>query len=154
MLLTEHTFDAYLSLVQGAGTNDRAGRRRSVSAWSTDHELFDDARRDPADAVGPAQVVSEGVLVEVGLEVLGADCTSVGAQKPALEQRDRPVATLDGVVLAPLGLSALSPRGAASPGCRRRSWQARPPSRATRISGAISPSAKRLSVALSLRLAD
>jgi len=68
------------------------------------YELLDYARSDPAHAVGLAAVVTEGVLVEVGLQVLGVDRTGVRAQRPALQERDRSVATLDGVALAALGL--------------------------------------------------
>jgi hypothetical protein len=41
--------------------------------------------------------VPEGVLVEVGLQVLGRHRAGVSTQKPALRERDRPVTTLDGV---------------------------------------------------------
>jgi hypothetical protein len=45
-----------------------------------DLELLGDAGRDPADVVGPAAVLSERALVKVGLQVLGADCASVGVR--------------------------------------------------------------------------
>ena len=65
-------------------------------------ELLEDAGRDPADALRLAAIVAEGELVEVGLQMLGAHPAGVRADQPALQQRDRPVAALDGVVLAPL----------------------------------------------------
>lgn len=40
-------------------------------------KTFDDARRDPADALGLAAVVAEGELVEVGLQVLVAHRASL-----------------------------------------------------------------------------
>ena len=78
--------------------------QHSHRPWRADDELLDDARRDPADAFGLAAVVAERELVEVGLQVLVAHRAGVRAEQPAFEQRDRPVAALHGVVLAPLGL--------------------------------------------------
>ena len=71
--------------------------------WPND-EAFDDAGGDAAHAVGLAAVVAEGELVEVGLQVLVADRACMRADEPALQQRDRPVASLNGVILAPFGL--------------------------------------------------
>ena len=67
-------------------------------------ELLDDAGRDPPHALGLAAVVAERELVEIGLQMLGADRARVRAEQPALQQRDRPVAGLNGVVVAPLRL--------------------------------------------------
>ena len=67
-------------------------------------ELLDDAGCDPPHTVGLAAIVTERELVEIGLQVLGADRARVRAEEPALQQRDRPVARLDSVVLAPLCL--------------------------------------------------
>ena len=41
-----------------------------------------------------APVLTEGELVEIGWQVLGADHARVRAQKPAFQQRDGPVAAL------------------------------------------------------------
>ena len=56
-------------------------------------------------------------IVEVGLQVLVARGAGMRAEQPALQQRDRPVATLDRVSLAPLSLGLddrlMRPRGEA-----------------------------------------
>jgi hypothetical protein len=48
--------------------------------------------------------VTEGELVEIGLQVLVAHRAGMRADEPALQQRDRPVAALNRIVLAPLCL--------------------------------------------------
>ena len=45
--------------------------------------LFDQAGKTMGDALGGPSVEAEDVLVEIGLQVLGADRPMVGAQKPA-----------------------------------------------------------------------
>jgi hypothetical protein len=66
------------------------------------HEVLDHAGRDPPHAVGLAPVVTEGELVEAGLQVLVAHRAGMRADEPALQQRDRPVAALDRIVRAAL----------------------------------------------------
>jgi hypothetical protein len=61
-------------------------------------ELLNDKCGDPAHAVGLAAVMGEGVLVEMGLQVLGVDRAGVCAQEPPLQERDRPVAVLCGAL--------------------------------------------------------
>lgn len=67
-------------------------------------EAFDHARGDPAAPVGLAAVVTEGELFEVGLQVLVADRAGVRAQQLALQQGCGPVAGLNGIANAALGL--------------------------------------------------
>ena len=66
--------------------------------------MFDDAGGDPSDACGLASIVAEGELVEIGLQVLLAHRARVRAEQPALQERNRPVAGLQGVVVPPLRL--------------------------------------------------
>src|SRR5262249_33523903 len=72
--------------------------------WLTRDELFDDAGGDPSDAGGFAWIVAKDELVEIGLQVLFAPRARVRAEQPALQERDRQVAGLRGVVLPPLRL--------------------------------------------------
>ena len=51
-----------------------------------------------------APVVAEGELVEIGLQVLVADRARMRAEQPALQERDRPAAALQGALLTPLHL--------------------------------------------------
>jgi hypothetical protein len=67
-------------------------------------ELLDDTGGDTADAVGFAAVVAEGELVEIGLQMLVAHRSPVRSEQPAPQGRDRPVAALQRVPLAPLRL--------------------------------------------------
>jgi hypothetical protein len=66
--------------------------------------MLDDVAGDPSDTGGLAGVVAEGKLIEIGPKVLLAHGGGVRAEKPAFQQRDCPVAGLQGIVLAPLRL--------------------------------------------------
>ena len=55
------------------------------------HQLLDGAGGDAADALRGAPIVPEHVLVEIGLQVLGADRARMRAEQPAFQQRDGPV---------------------------------------------------------------
>ena len=49
-------------------------------------ELLEDAGRDPPDSLGLVAVVAERELVEIGLQMLGANRAGVRAEQPALQQ--------------------------------------------------------------------
>ena len=60
----------------------------AVGGGRGEDRLLDQAGEAVADALGGAAVEAEDVLVEIGLEVLGADRTVVGAEQPALGEAE------------------------------------------------------------------
>ena len=90
-------------------TPESPARQRFVDEHPHGHrgvhdQLCKRAGSDTPDALGLAAVVAEGELVEIGLQVFVAHGAAMRAEHPALEQRDRPVAALQGIGRAPLGL--------------------------------------------------
>ena len=67
------------------------------------NETGNNAGGNAADTFGFATIVTECELVEIGLQMFVAHGAGVSAQKPALQVRDRPVAALQGIFLAPFG---------------------------------------------------
>ena len=66
--------------------------------------MLDDASSDTHRPFGLAAVVAKDELIEIGLQVLVAHGAGVRPEEPALQERDRPVAALDRIALAPLDL--------------------------------------------------
>ena len=79
---------------------------QALSGWASD-----DCRRErtvgpgkAADALRLAPVMTEGVLVEIRLQVLFRGCAAMRAQQPTLRGRCRPVAELEMIVFFFLSL--------------------------------------------------
>lgn len=88
----------------------------------------------PSHTTGFTPVVAKGKLIEIGLKMLGGDCTVVGAEPAALEMGDGPVAALQRIGLTPLWRALHRHRvGTYPPDCGRCSWPSRhwsaPPAR-------------------------
>ena len=69
-----------------AGSNDRG-----VSGGFYGDSLLDEPKKQLAAAAGSAAVEAEGELVEIIIQVFETDRPLMGAQQPALEQRDNPM---------------------------------------------------------------
>ena len=72
--------------LRGAAAGSGARDHLAVVERLGHHGLFEQAVEEQAAASRGAAVEAERELVEVGVEVLGADGALVGAQEPALEQ--------------------------------------------------------------------
>ncbi len=59
----------------------------AVCACLAQHELLSEAVEDLADMAGPTSVEAKRELIEITLEMLGADFSLMGCTKPSLEQR-------------------------------------------------------------------
>ena len=59
----------------------------AVCACLAQHELLREAVEDLTDMAGPTPVEAKRELIEIALEMLGADFSLMGCTKPSLEQR-------------------------------------------------------------------
>ena len=156
-----HSQRVLLALSQkGVAREDayRLVQRNAMRVWDEGGDFLALLKADPdvSKALSPAELEALFDLgyhtkhvdtifarVFVGLQVLVADRAGMRAEQPALQERDRPVAALQGVALAPLlsWSATISLVGPLAEALRCCSWRARPSRRWA--SDAIWPSAKR-----------
>src|SRR5919106_3088054 len=94
-LLTSNELNAAVGYPADAPCALRVSRATSDDRHERDrfelHRLREQSIEEQAAALGAAAVEAEGELVEVEVELAGADRALVGAEQPALQQRGHPV---------------------------------------------------------------